>query len=1034
MIRGLSRIANTRPVMTTMLFVSITIVGVIAWIRIPLQRLPTGFDPPFLQVVFPTPNGSVDSNERDITLPAEEMFATVRGLKTQEVRVLPEMVIFDMEFVDGLDMDEVHAQIRDRLDRLGPTLPMGTQKPLIREFDPDGFPVVWITVKLPDKRADAPITLEREVVRRVERVPGVSNVTLYGVSPKKVLVELDRRAMQSAGVSARAVLEKIQRENFSITAGVVSSTEKRRVARSLGMLDGLEALRALPVTAEVTVGDLATVSVGPDTPAPLHRINGQPATSLAVFKSGTANIVDVAAAVRQVVENELPTIRALNDFDFHVLFDQGEGIATAMTDLGESGAWGGLIAVFVLYIFLRRWAMTMLIAGSIPLSLLITIVILYFSGESLNALSMMGLMLSIGMVVDNSVVVVENLAKNRVGSGTVGAADYGTDDVATAIVTSTLTSVVVFLPLIFLSGEQTIAFFLGRVGFPVCFSLLASLVVALIFIPVAAQLTLKRSGRLPPSGLPSWLLSAYRRPLLFLMRHPIDAAVLFVAIAGLTVVASTAVKEADQAEGNINDIRVIFSFPAEYGPPDIDRWMARTEQRFLERAALLEVESVFVSSRWNEADTELRLFLVPPQKQVLPRSEIVAKVADLLESPPGVRWRVGWQGPRRGDAEGAAELALSGPDTGTLETLGNELVRRLSERSELHSVTSSSGRNAVSELEFRVQDAVSRRLGLPEAVVAMNVSYQTRGGNAGRVWVGSDQLEVIVRTRSQDRNSTEALAQLPVDIGMGSDRAASGTSGMLTVPMGAIAVPHLVPSPRIIRREHRKTNLTVTAQPNRIPEEEATQIMLEEAAAMTWPEGYGYEEGERRGEVREAAKSQKFTLLLAICLVFLLMGVLFESLLLPLIVIVSIPFGFTGAFWLLWVTGTPYDYMAKVGMVILVGVVVNNGIVLVDRVLALIREGTPVDQAIPQGCADRLRPVLMTALTTICGLIPMLSSRSGLFGIPYHPLAVTVIGGLVSSTFVTLFAVPVFLRLATPILAAKTSSQPAPAAHREVSG
>lgn len=1016
MIRELSRVANRRPVMTTMLFVSITVVGLIAWYRIPLQRLPSGFDPPFLQVVFPTPNGSVESNERDITLPAEEMFATTRGLKTQEARVLPEMVVFDLEFVDGLDMDEVHAQIRDRLDRLVPNLPTGTQKPLIREFDPDGFPVVWLTVKLPENRPDSAATLQREVIRRIERVPGVSNVALYGVSSKKVLVELDRRSMQSAGVSARVVLEKIQRENFSVTAGVVSEPGQVRVARSLGMLDGLEALRQLPVAPGVTVGDLGTLSVGADTPAPLHRINGRTATSLAVFKSGSANIVDVASAVRTLVEDEFPTLRVLDDFEFHVLFDQGEGITTAMADLGESGMWGGLIAILVLYVFLRRWTMTMLISGAIPLSLLITIVILYFSGESLNALSMMGLMLSIGMVVDNSVVVVENLAKNRAESIAVGGANGGTDEVATAIVTSTLTSVVVFLPLIFLSGEQTISFFLGKVGFPVCFSLLASLFVALIFIPVAASLTLNRSDKAPPAGLPPWLVVAYRRPLLFLMRHPVDAAVVFIAIAVLTVIASTFVKETDQAEGNINDIRVIFSFPAEYGPADIDRWMARTEQRFIEHAADLEVASVFVSSRWNEADTELRLFLVPPDQQTQPRSNIVAKVADLLESPPGVRWRVGWQGPRRGDTEGAVKLDLIGPDTATLDKIGNELITRLSRRPELHSLGSSAGRDAVRELEFRVQDVHSRRLGLPEAVVAMNVSYQTRGGDAGSIWVGQDQLDVLVRTRPQDRSSTEALAQLPVDLGQGALQPGTGARSLASVPIGAVAVPYLVPSQRIIRREHRKTTLTVTAQPNGIPEDEAAKILFDEAKAMAWPDGYGFEEGGRRDDIKKAAKSQKFTLLLAICLVFLLMGVLFESLLLPVIVIVSIPFGFTGAFWLLWVTGTPYDYMAKVGMVILVGVVVNNGIVLVDRVLALVRSGVSVDDAIPRGCADRLRPVLMTALTTICGLIPMLSSQSGLFGIPYHPLAVTVIGGLCSSTLVTLFAVPVFLRLARRVL------------------
>ena len=997
-----------------MTFLALLGAGGIAWRLIPLQLLPGGFDAPVMWVVIPALPAAPADHERTIAEPVETALATLPDLEGVRTIVRSDRVSFRVEMRKNADPDGMYAQLQDRLDRVRPNLPEGTRQASIWRHDPNASPVLIVGVIYPPTARDPHHVLTEFLARPLERLEGISAVEVEGLLPTQVRIEVDDGAARAAGVDNTTIIRTLQDDGFALALGVVEEAGRQVLVRALSRFDNLEQIRALPVADGITIGDVATVRFGTDPEPEIHRIDGKPAATLLVFKEATANTVDICARAQAALDEALAR-PALAGYQTTVFFDQGRYIRQSVDQLRDSALVGGALAVVVLLFFLRAMGMTLLVTLAIPLCMLATVGVLYFSGDSLNVLSMMGLMLAVGMVVDNAIVVLENIdRRRRLGQGAREAAVAGAHEVALAITLATLTSLVVFLPLILLGDNPGMAFYMGKIGFPVCYALVASLFVALVFIPAGARWLPARRGN-AKKGQPDQALSAtgnfsedrpggrmqalYGGTLAWALRHRTLGTLGVVAVLVSAVVPFNGIKRVDHIEGGLDTARINLNGPANGTVAELDATARQLETALLTHKGELDVRTVGVESGFARNHMVVQVFFTDVNDRKLPKGEAIAAIRKLLPERPGYTTSIGWRGGGSGE-EGGFQLFLTGPDTEVATQLAERVARdleRLPEVTEARLAEATAG----TELRFLVDRATADRAGLSALAIGGTIDYSLRGRRLADFQTGDRELEVRVEMAEAGRADAEQLERLAVSApGAATDR--GGTAlGLLTSRVKA-------PGYGQITRLDRQARVTLQVT----GDEQHLFSLLEATAARTQlPAGYALSPGDRFAERNKNEESGVFAISVAIVLVFFLMGVLFESFLLPFSILLSIPLAFAGVFWTLWLTDTPMDIMAIIGCIILVGVVVNNGIVLIDQVQQRRAAGEPRDAALVAAARQRVRPVLMTALTTIMGLVPMAVGQASVLGLEYQPLGRVVIGGLISGTFLTLFAVPLMYAL-----------------------
>ncbi len=997
-VRGeaIPRFSLSRPVTVAMAFVSLLVLGTIAYRNIPLELIPSGFTPPFLYVQVPTLRSSPSDVEERIALPVEEMLATVANVDTLGTRVRAHAASFFLEFADGTDMDVAYNQVRDRLDRAVPSLGDDVGQYYIWKYNPADEPILWFGVTF-DGVDNPGWLVEHLIAPRIERTPGVSRVEVFGAPQRVVAVEVDDRGADAAGSGLYALITRLSNDNFALGAGAIEDEGLRFPLRVVSRYESLEEIRDLPVGMGLRLRDIASVEVEDRAERAIYRVNQQPSIFLGVYKESSANTVEVGRAVRRVVTDDLSSDPRAAGTEYHFFFDQGGTIEDALRNLQGTALWGGVFAVVVLMVFLRRPGITVLISLAIPTSLLATVVVMYFTGRTLNVLSLTGLMLSVGLVVDNSIVVVESI-QTRMGTepDTRRAALHGAAEVALAILVATLTTVVVFLPMILMTGSEMISFYLSQIGIPVCLALVASLVVSLVFLPLAAAHGLARR---PPARVRTIdaLQVFYERSLRWWLRHRADMVIVgLLAFASLFYPMSKVVRT-DQSEPNINDFRVFLSMPDEYSWSERTDVLLAFEQAIWDQREELGVASLLVRMGGEWGRPQLRAFLLPPDDRELGREEIIERTIETLPDFPGVTHSMSWDAPT--NPTDTTVVRLVGPDSGRLAELAEEAARRLRAVRGVTSVRTESGDEGRREIHFVVEPERALRLGLSAWAIGGTIDFALRGRRLESFHAGEEELPIMVQGDLAEVDEVAEIRNLRLP-GLYDD-----------IVLADVARSSVVPAYDSIDREGRRTVLALTVQTTREDIEELGREIDAVMEGMAWPRGYSMELGGRFEDLKTDQREQRFALMLAVCFVFLLMGVLFESIALPFSILLSIPFAFVGVYWMLFLTDTAFDLMAGVGLIILIGIVVNNAIVLVDRIGDLRRQGLPRDEAVALAGRQRLRPILMTALTTIFGLVPMSVGTSSLIGIPYSPMGRAVVGGLMASTALTLFVVPLFYTL-----------------------
>ncbi|NOZ87261.1 MAG: efflux RND transporter permease subunit [Deltaproteobacteria bacterium] len=1080
----LPSLALKRPVTVAVGLCALLVLGAMAYLKIPVKLLPEGLSFPFLLVHINYWNATPREVEEQITKPVEEVLGTLHNLRRMVSKSEPNFARFFIEFEDGTDMDLSYMQVRDRIDRVKSELPEDVEQIYIWKWNPQSEPILFLGVGVPGSENDPRHLVEDHIKKPIERLKGVSMVEVWGAAERMALIEIDPDKARKHRIDPFWLVNKLSQDNFAQTGGTVVEGGTKLLIRSVARYEDIQQVRSLPLLPGIRLGDVAKVSVGYPPEEWISRLNNGPGLALAVYKESGANTVEICKHVKQELDKAFKTDPALAGCKAHFFFDQGEQITESMENLEETAAWGAVFAIAVLFAFLRRVRMTLVITLAIPLSLVASLVVLYFDKDSLNVLTMIGLMLSVGMVVDNSIVVVENIFRRRqLGDSSKRASLRGAGEVALAVLLATLTTLAVFIPLMFLTGSQTLSFYLKAIGLPVCYALVASLLIALLAIPLATN---RLGGKAAPfSKLIGGMEKLYERALGAAINKRLDVAIGLALVLVSIIIPYSRTGSTDRMEGNINDIRLIIDLPSNLTFKEKDNILKKYENWLNAKRKTLGIKDIHTLLMPHNPRARIRVFLEPPETRKISRRAIISTLKKTMPKLPGVDARIGWHG--RTGTENAVTVKLLGRDSEKLKELADQLVARLRKIPSLTSVEVDADEGAADEVRVVPRRGIVQARGLSPRVLGASVSYALRGMKLKDLRLPERDMPMRVLFAKDEMQSLDDIRDLPMkgaaelvlqalqsagtslletgsgnnnsiaNFGRESSTASEVSSAAAAAQAAGMAnfsnafesraasvwastysnwvrqfgdVTKFGPKPGSpslasdlaldtmadfdiskgfaeIRRENRKTALEIKAYTTKQNLSEVGAEIDRVIAGFSFPRGYKVDKGDRFARMSELFGDIFFSVLLGVVFVYLILAGLFESFILPISVITSVPFAVLGVYWTLYLSGTVFDVMAGVGVVILIGIVVNNAIVLVDLINRLKSEGLERTQAVVQGGRHRLRPILMTALTTIFGLIPMAIGKAQVIGVPYAPLGRAVIGGLLASTLFTLFVVPI---------------------------
>jgi hydrophobic/amphiphilic exporter-1 (mainly G- bacteria), HAE1 family len=984
----LTTLSLLRPVTVAMVFVSLSVLGLVGANRLPLEFLPD-IEFPGVLVIIPYRNSTPEEVERRITRPVEEVLATIPGIERMNSESREDGAWVFVFFGWGSDTTVKGVETRDKIDSIRHRLPQDIEPVQVRKFSASDDPVLITRISTDRDLSHAWEMLNRNLKRRVERLDGVSRVELHGVAPREVRIELSAARVAAHGVDLRRLAADLRQANFAITAGDLVEAGRRYYVRPEGRFDSLEAIRTLMIRPDgLRLGDIAEVVFAEPVRGFGRRLNMRYAVAMNVYKETGANLVEVTERVNAEIEviGRLPEMRGITLFVMH---DAGADVKRSLKELLKAGLFGALLALVVLYAFLRDARMTGIVVLSVPLSIFITLGAMYFLGFSLNILTLMGLMLSVGMLVDNSVVVTESVYKHRAegASDPQQAALRGVNSVGLAVTLGTLTTMIVFAPNIF--GQQDeISVFLTHVAVTICVALGASLLVAITLIPqLTTRVHVSGNGG---SRMIHALSDRYARVLAWSLGHRGKMGLLILAVLGSVMVPMKFTQTDMFPQNTSKQLFLRYNVNGQYQLDKVEEAVDTIERFLTENLERWEIESLYSYFDYGRAETTL-LLRPPEQRRLSPlqiRDEIAAELPKIAIGAPS------FDRPRSGE-----QLAVQvfGESSDRLRDMAYDVAQLLRGVPGLTDVRVDTGPRE-SEVRIRVDRERARARGLSSQEVAEAVATAMRGTPLRPFRTSTGEVETLLEFRRADRADLNALMNLPLINGAGE-----------RVPLFTVADVTTGEVPGTIRREDRRTAMSIqfgTAEGT--TPQQARQRINQVIEQTQLPLGYSWGFGRAFDREEEQQMIMMINMLLAMALIYIVMAALFESLLGPLAIITGIFFSFVGVWWFFLATGTTFSIMASIGMLVLMGIVVNNGIVLIDHVNQLRAQGLPRDQAMLQGARDRLRPILMTVGTTVLGLVPLAigDTTIGGNGPPYYPMARAIIGGLLFSTVVSLLMLP----------------------------
>ncbi|MFB3065513.1 MAG: efflux RND transporter permease subunit [Planctomycetota bacterium] len=998
--KGGLRFLLSRPVGILVGSVAAVLLGVLAFQRIPLQLMPEGFENRWMTVYAMLRSSSPQEAERLVAIPLEEQLGTVSGIETMHTSCDPNRVRIRLQLKRDAHLPTVEREVRDRIQRVEPRLPDDVDRVRIRRHSASDMPVMMFAVRGEHEAIERVVLsdlVEEVLIPGLEALDGVASASSRGIVKRAVRIRLDREEVSRLNIHLYELRQRLNGDNLTLAVGDVEEGGHESSVRTAMEFRSLEEIADYPIRPGVRLGDVAEIGIYESLASGWSRFNQKPVIGCAVSKTSGSNTVEVCDRITDYFTHLRESDPRFGAITLRPFFDQGKEIRASVGALYDNAAIGGGLAMLILFLFLRRVRMTLLVSAAIPLSLTLGVTALYFSGGTLNMFSMMGFTLVVGMLIDNAIVVVEAILSRRERGDTPReAAARGTGEVALAVLTATCTTIIVFLPAIFLVDDHNARVFLTTLGKPIAFALLSSLAVALILIPLGAIYLRRRKD--PPRAKMHHEPRGMRRLSVRMLSGAMRRRVLVVAIAfaflyGAVVVAMPNLKQAQSFGWGGNSVRVRFRFPRHYTMNDADRAVKVYEEYLMGLIDELELEGCY--ARFEKPGGMVIVWQKPKSSLLI--DDVKERIFEDWPKVPGVRVNL-----ESFEEDGLTRVTLTGDDAARLQQGLDLIAARLEAMPFVAEVLREEDMGA-QELRVTLNDGVVERLDINQDWVRGTVGWVVRGARLKDFRSPERDLPLLLEFNPSSTQEVTDLGNTLVPTGTG------------LVPLATIAEFGIHKAPVSIRRRdgRRISELTVRGDVDDL--KDLDRRVRAVVSSTPLPPGVRAELGGGWQQFKQDQSVLLQALGLAIVLIFLLTGVLFEELLLPLAVLLTIFPALAGSIWLLYLTDTPLDETGLIAFILLSGVVVNNGIVLVDRIQQWRRRGLPMRAAVLRAGSDRLRPVLMTALTTIVGLLPMALAGRPESGIRYDVMASMFIGGLAASTLLTLFLVPVAFTLFTDL-------------------
>lgn len=1006
---GLTETSIKRPIATTMVYLIVIVLGITGLRYLPVDLLPP-IEFPRLTVTTDYPNVGPEEIETIITDRIENALAGIANVEEVTSSSDEGRSRVTLNFAQNTNLDEAANDIRAALDRVRRNLPDEADTPRVRKFDPNDSPIVILGAQSTRPLDELTRTLERDISKRIEQVPGVGAIDVWGGVYREIRVDLKRDRLAASGLTAVDVQSAIVAENNTLPGGNVKDGFTDLYVRTLGEFTSIDQIAETIITRidgqPVRVQDVANVEDAYRDIGRVVAVNDQPMIRMGIRKQTGANTVEVSEGIHREIER-INSER--DDINLLVVTDQSDFIQESIDNVQEAAMWGALLAIFVLYLFLRNGSTTFIIALAIPVSVVATFGLLYFTGLTLNQMSFGGLALGIGLIVDNAIVVLENIVRLRSkGKSLSESALTGTKEVGGAIIASTLTTSVIFLPVVFM---QTITGTLFQeLALVVVFALVCSLMVALTLVPVLASkfMTIKPDSpeNEKKKGRFQKLFEKVENKYSVLLRVAINRKLVVFSLTIIVVGGSfygmrfIETELAPQTEAD--EVRIDFFLSDGMNIAIANEYLKELQQKVEEIAPMDQVKYLSTDVRNGRAQVELNL--VDASERNISSFALADELRDQLEgSIPGGSFRVRAQSGlwilRRvfgGGGDEAVQLQLRGYDLEVADELADDIRRRMERIPEVRGVRSDREDGRPEQNIIFDRDKIAE-LGLSGREVAQAIQANLGGVNAGVFREGGDEFDIRVRLQQGDRMSTLDLDNISVR-----------TAGGEVVPVSTVINQEASRGPESINRINGQRVTYISANlESGVPLGRAVEKIQAELSDLVMPAGFSIVYGGEYEEQQRAQRDFLISILMAVALIYMVMAAQFERFLDPLIVMFAVPVAVVGVIPTMLLTGTTFNMQSIMGVMMLIGIVVNNAIVLVDYINLMRREkNLGVFEAVVQSGRLRLRPILMTTLTTVLGLLP-LSFGWGAGGEIQASLARVVIGGLTASTLITLVLIPV---------------------------
>lgn len=1003
-----------RKITVLMLTLIVCLFGIIAFVRIGIDMMPE-LEYPFVSVVTSYEGVASEDIENQITKPIEETVSTVKRVSSIRSISKEGVSVVMVEFEWGTLLDFAAQDVRDKISWITDYLPEEADTPLVVKFNMSDSPILFYGVTGMEDTIKLRQYLNDNVKGRIERLDGVAICWIAGGLEREINVLVDRDRLRAYSLSLNQVIETLKRENLNVSAGHVTRGYTEYLVRTMGEYKSLEPIANTIVSMHngtpIYVKDIARVEDTHKEIRSYTRTNRKDSLVVMILKQSGANtvtVIDRVKAVLDEIKDELP-----KGVTFHPVIDFSRIIKKVVKRTNFNAIQGGILAILVILFFLGSWRPTLIISLAIPLSVVTTFLGIYGLGYTFNIMTLGGLALGIGMLVDNAVVVIENTFRHldELGKDRNEAAKVGATEVGMAITASTLTTMAVFFPMVLTSG---IAGKLSRpLALTVCLALLASLFVSLTIVPMIASTLLKgrrrdESGPGPGRSRFEPIRNVYRRSLGWALRHrkTVIAATLLLFAGSVYMVPSLGFEFMPKQD--IPILSMMAKMPVGTNLEETNRVIGNIEdilfdQPEIQYAALVigltETSKMDLAWGMGTADVneaQIMAKLVDKEDRIRLADEITDAIRERLPKVKGAEFTFIDLGEMMMGAgsESPVEVKIFGKELSVLKGVGASIAEACRDIPGLRDVELSL-KDTKPEIRIKVDREKAARLGLTVGAIGRTVKEAFLGIVASRYRIGGDEYDLRVRLQDLDRNSISDIRNINIPSPLGHQ-----------IPLYQVAEIEFGRGPVEITREDQERKVTVKANTFGRDIGSIVEDIKKRVTNIRLPEGYFVKYGGRYQDMEEAFSGLLWALVVAIMLVYMIMAAQFESLLTPFVIMFTVPLGFIGVVAGLLAFGRTLSVPALMGIMILTGIAVNNGIVMIDYVNRLRKRGMEFGEAIVEGAAVRVRPILVTAVTTILGMLPMALSHTE--GAELRaPMAIAVASGLLFSTFLTLFIIPI---------------------------